>query len=140
MASKAIRKTSRQQEDAINITRKDSRVLNFNHNKPLYVEAKVNDLKFKRAMTDNGSSINMIPWQTFKVAEIPKNRLVTQATLLVTFASNTYVTKGHINVDLQLGPIKAPTKFYVIEADVSYHSLLRRAWIHHNHVVRSTLH
>ncbi|PON44395.1 hypothetical protein TorRG33x02_330890, partial [Trema orientale] len=77
MAGKALRKMSRQQEDAINFSRKDSQVLNFSHNKPLYVEALVNKLKFKRALVDNGLSVNIMPYQTFKVAGIPENRLVT---------------------------------------------------------------
>ncbi|PON46362.1 Aspartic peptidase domain containing protein, partial [Trema orientale] len=120
--------------------KKDSQVSNFSHNKPLYVEAVVNELKFKRALVDNGSSVNIMPWQTFKAADIPENRLITQATPLVTFASNAYATKGHVNVDLQVGPLRAPTKFYVIEADVSYHLLLGRPWIHHNYAIPSTLH
>ncbi|PON51593.1 Aspartic peptidase domain containing protein, partial [Parasponia andersonii] len=132
MAGKAIRNVARQQEDA--------QTLNFSHNKPLYVEAKANDLKFKRALIDSGSSINIMPWQTFKAASIPESRLIIQVTPLVTFASNAYVTKRHVVVDLQVGPIRAPTKFHVIEADVSYHLLLGRPWIHHNYVVPSTLH
>ncbi|PON61228.1 LOW QUALITY PROTEIN: Aspartic peptidase domain containing protein [Trema orientale] len=130
MAEKAIRKVARQQEDAITFTRKDAQTLNFSHNKPL----------FKRALVDSGSSVNIMPWQTFKAAGIPESKLTVQATPLVTFASNTCVTKGHMVVDLQIGPIRASTKFHVIEAYVSYHLLLGRPCIHHNYVVPSTLH
>ena len=42
-------------------------------------------------------------------------------------------------MDLQIGPLRAPTKFYVINAEVSYHILLGRSWIHRNYAIPSTL-
>ena len=59
---------------------------------------------------------------------------------LVTFASSSYTTKGYVNVDLHIGPIRSPTKFYVIDAEVSYHLLLGTPWIHKSYTVPSTLH
>ena len=79
--------------------------MNFDHNKPLYVEAKVNGTPFKRALVDNGSSVNLMSWQVFKVAGIPESKLIVQTTSLVTFASSSHITKGHVNVNLQVGPI-----------------------------------
>jgi hypothetical protein len=41
---------------------------------------------------------------------------------------------------LQCGSLKAPTKFYVIDAETSYRALLGRPWLHNNQVIPSTLH
>ncbi|PON70057.1 LOW QUALITY PROTEIN: Aspartic peptidase domain containing protein [Trema orientale] len=83
---------------------------------------KPKSMGFKRAIVDNGSSVNLMSWQTFK----DDKKLVVQVTPIVTFASSSYVTKGYVNVDLQVGQIRTPTKFHVIDVDVSYHLLLGR--------------
>jgi hypothetical protein len=41
---------------------------------------------------------------------------------------------------LRCGSLKAPTKFYVIDAETSYRALLGRPWLHSNQVIPSTLH
>ena len=100
----------------------------------------MNEVKFKRALVDNGLSVNLMSYQTFKATRIPKRKLVPHSVPLTTFASSSFSTKVHVNVDFQVGPLRAPTKFYVIDADVSYHILLGRPWIHRNYVVPCTLH
>ncbi|PON49759.1 hypothetical protein PanWU01x14_227950 [Parasponia andersonii] len=84
---------------------------------------------------NNGYLVNLMSWQTFK----DEKKLVLQVTPLVTFASSSYVTKGYITIDLQVGQIRTPTTFHVIDVDVSYHLLLGRLIIHHNYVVPSTM-
>ena len=139
MISKTIGKLSRQNVDTITFSRKDANIIGFNHNKPLYLEAKVNGVKFKRALVGNGSLVNLMSYQTFKAVGIPEKRLVPHSVPLTTFASSSFTTKCHVNVDLQVGPLRAPTKFYVIEADVSYCILLGRPWIYRNYAIPSTL-
>jgi hypothetical protein len=47
---------------------------------------------------------------------------------------------GAITLNLQCGSLKAPTKFYVIDAETSYRALLGCPWLHSNQVIPSTLH
>ena len=94
--------------DTLTFSREDAQTIGFNHNKLLYIEAKVNVLTFRRALVDNGLSVNIMSYHTFKAAGIPKKRLVASNAPLVTFVSSSYTTKGHVNVDLQVGPIRAP--------------------------------
>ena len=138
--SKAVRKVARPNLDTLTFSRKDAQTIGFSHNKPLYVEAKVNSLTFRRALVDNGSLVNIMSSHVFKAAGIPERKLVSSNVPLVTFASSSYKTKGYVNLDLQARPIRTPTKFYVIDAEVSYHLLLGRPWIHKNYAVPSTLH
>ena len=139
MISKAVGKVERKILDTLTFLRKDAQIISFNHNKPLYMEPKVNEISFKRALVSNGSFVNLISYQTFKVANIQEKKLVPHNLQLTTFASSFFTTKGHVNVDLETGPLRAPTNFYMIDADVSYHMLLGRPWIHKNYAMPSTL-
>lgn len=47
---------------------------------------------------------------------------------------------GHITVDLRVGPIRSPTRFYMIDVDALYHLFLGRFWINKNNCVPSTVH
>ena len=53
------------QEDMIIFSAKDHQY-NFSHNKPLYVEAKINELPVKRALVDNGVYVNLMPKHAFE--------------------------------------------------------------------------
>ena len=86
-----------------------------------------------------GSFVNLISYETFKVPEIPEKKLVPHNLQLTTFALSSFTTKGHVYVDLQIGPLRATTNFYMIDADVSYHMLLGRPWIHKNYAIPSIL-
>ena len=52
MVGHTLKKIAREQEDVIMFSAKD-RQHNFLHNKPLYVEAKANELGVRRALVDN---------------------------------------------------------------------------------------
>ena len=138
--SKVVRQVAWQDLDTLTFSRKDAQTIGFSRNKPLYVEAKVNGLAFRRALVDSGSSVNIMSYHTFKAADIPERKLISSNVPLVTFASSSYTTKDYVNVDLQVGLFRAPTKFYVIDWEVSYHLLLGGPWIHKSHAMPSTLH
>lgn len=41
---------------------------------------------------------------------------------------------------MRVGPIVVLTRFHVINAEVSYHALLGRLWLHKHHLIPSTYH
>src|SRR3954463_11246981 len=47
---------------------------------------------------------------------------------------------GKLKLRCQIGDLKTEVTVYVIDADTSYNLLLKRRWIHRNHIVPSTLH
>ena len=55
-----VGKITKREEDTVTFSKKDALVMNFSHNKPLYVEAKVNGIPFKRDLIDNNSSVNLM--------------------------------------------------------------------------------
>ena len=114
---------ARGQEDMIIFSAKD-RQHDFMHNKPLYVEAKVNELGVRRALVDNGASVNLMPKSIFETLPHGQERLIPHEVMLSGFASNKSKTLGHIMVDLKVGPLRSPTRFHILEEETSYHLLL----------------
>ena len=139
MVGHTLGKMAREQEDVITFSAKD-RQHHFLHNKPLYVEAKANELGVRRALVDNGASVNLMPQSIFKALPHGQDRLIPHEVTLSGFDSNKSKTMGHIMVDLKVGPIRGPTRFHVLEEETSYHLLLGRPWIHAHNCVPSTLH
>ena len=95
-----IGKVAKQSVGTLTFFRKDAYIIGLNHNKPLDMEAKVNGVNFKRALVDNGLSVNLTSYQTFKATGIPKKKLVSHNVPSTTFASSSFTTKGYVNVDL----------------------------------------
>lgn len=110
------------------------------HNRPLYLTALINGNEVRRVLIDGGSSINVMPLATIEAAGISKDRIVEQIIEIAGFAAEGQATLGHITVDLEVGQIKKPTRFHVINTRPSYHILLGRPWIHKARAVPSSLH
>jgi hypothetical protein len=102
----------------INFTDDDLLIGIVDHNRPLYITGNYGGQKIGRILVDAGSSINIIHG----------------------FNQNSQKALGAITLNLQCGSLKAPTKFYVIDAETSYRTLLSRPWLHSNQVIPSTLH
>ncbi|KAL5572514.1 hypothetical protein UlMin_022111 [Ulmus minor] len=100
---------AREQEDVITFSAKD-RQHNFLHDKPLYVEAKANELGVRRALVDNGASVNLMPKSIFEALPHGQDRLIPHEVTLSGFDSNKSRTMGHIMVDLKVGPIREAGK------------------------------
>ena len=49
-------------------------------------------------------------------------------------------TEGYVQLALRVGPIVDLTRFHVINAEVSYHVLLGRPWLHKHRLIPSTYH
>ncbi|KAF7815378.1 lysM domain receptor-like kinase 3 isoform X1 [Senna tora] len=109
------------------------------HNKPLYVEAQVAELKIRRAMIDGGSSVNIIPYSVLKKSNYLEHLIEKSSTTLGSFNGGAIETVGVVTLSLRVGPFLTANKFHVIDSNPSYHVLLGRPWIH-AHDVPSTLH
>lgn len=61
---------------------------------------------------------------TLQALRIPRGRTVEQLIEVSSFGGNSSFTVGYINLDLTIGPIREATRFSVIDAHTSHHSLL----------------
>ncbi|KAJ1396548.1 Retrotransposon gag domain [Sesbania bispinosa] len=92
----------------------------FCHNKPLYVEACVEGVRIRRALVDNGSGVNIMPAQLFRLLNIPKHRVRVSNITLNTFQGEPVESQGRVNAVLEVGPIKTVIVFQVVEGDPGY--------------------
>jgi hypothetical protein len=123
----------------INFTDDDLLIGTSDHNRPLYITGNYGGQKIGRILVDVGSSINIIPLKTLKTITFDVKNLSDKMVIIHGFNQNSQKALGAITLNLQCGSLKAPTKFYVIDAETSYR-LLGCPWLHSNQVIPSTLH
>lgn len=135
----SVARTIREDSNAISFSDADRRVP-FPHNRPLFVTAYINGMELKRAFLDGGASINIMPLETLKRLNIPEPRIIKSLVGIVGFGGEKKPSLGYIVLDLAVGPIRAPTKFHIIEGPTNYHVILGRSWMHKYAVVPSSYH
>lgn len=62
--------------------------------RPLYVIAHVHDVELKHALTDRGSSLNIMQLSTLEMVGIPISRIIKQSIKVAGFGDNTFFTLG----------------------------------------------
>ncbi|XP_072074400.1 uncharacterized protein [Arachis hypogaea] len=102
----------------------------FYHNKPLYVEAVVEDMKVRRALVDAGLGVNIIPTHIFLEMGGFADQIRPTQVGLNAFNGVGVKSRGCVNVVLEVDPIKTNNKFHVVDGSSSYHILLGCPWIH----------
>lgn len=124
--SKGFVKTVEEEENKITFSKAD-REVRYPHNRPLYVTAIINGIEVWRAFINNGASVNIMPYTVFKHLGMPEKKIVKEKTNITGFANQSTRTLGYIKVDMQVGKIRGPVMFHVVEVDTTYHVLLGRA-------------
>ena len=111
-----------------------------NHNRSLFIPAKVKGKRTNYVMVDDGSEINVCPLQILpnlgvKVEELTKSDLVIRA-----YDDSTRSVEGTFVAPVKTGPIEAVMEFTVLDIPVTYALLLGRPWYHTLGGVPSTVH
>ena len=101
-----------------------------NHNRALFIPAKLKEKKTNYVMVDDGSAINVCPLQILpnlrvKVEELTKSDLVIRA-----YDHSTRNVEGTFMALIKTGPIEAVVEFTVMDIPVTYALLLGRPWYH----------
>ena len=100
----------------------------------------VDEKPMNKMLVDRGTSINLMPYTTFrKLGKGPEDLIETDM-MLKDFGGNTSKTRGAINVELTIGSKTLLTTFFVIDGKWSFCLLLGRDWIHANCCIPSTMH
>lgn len=99
--------------------------VSFNHNRPFYLTGTANGLEFKRMFIDGGSALNIVPTSRLKLLRIPESR---DPIYITGIGCESRKTLGYLVLALQIGKIRIPATFHIIDADPTYHLLLGRSW------------
>ena len=92
-------------------------------------------------LVDGGTSVNLMPYTTFRKLGKGPGDLMETDMMLKDFGGNTSKTRGGgINIALTIGSKTLLTTFFVIDGKGSYSLLLGCDWIHANCCIPSTMH
>jgi hypothetical protein len=110
------------------------------HMRPLYLRGYVNGKPLTKMLVDDGATVNVMPYTTFRKLGMGLGDLTPTSIVLNDFAGNPSDTKGCVHMDLLIRYKILLTTFFVIEGKGAYYLLHGRDWIHANYCIPSTMH
>ncbi|MQL85696.1 hypothetical protein Taro_018222, partial [Colocasia esculenta] len=119
---------------------KDMLLPTLYHNRPLYMQGKVNGHELNRILVDPGASVNIMPLKTFKSLYLMPYLQRVNNVRIAGFNQNSENALGKVEVQLVMDDFTTKAVFYIINATTPYKALLGRPWLHENRVIPSTLH
>ena len=110
----------------------------------MVISVDIDKFTIMKMMVDQGSSIDILYWKTFKAIRIPQAEMVPYDDHVVGFASEKVGTKGYIELSTTFSEGKnnktIGIKYLVIDANTSYNILLGRSSINRLMAIVSTPH
>jgi hypothetical protein len=118
----------------------DDKVLECDdHNHPLYIEGNIASAHLRRILIDPGSAVNILPVRSLTRARYTIDDLDPTEVVICGFNNQGASTLGSIMVKIQMSSFSFKERFFVIDSNTPYSTLLGRPWIHKYHVVPLTL-
>jgi len=110
------------------------------HLKPLFVQAKINNVGINKVLINGGAVANLLPQFLLKKIGLSKSDLKPHNVILFNYERKSRSSLGAVEVDLVVGTVKRSTIFLVVASKAYYNLLLGREWVHGVSVVPSTMH
>ena len=93
-----------------------------------------------KMLVDGGTSVNLMPYTTFRKLSKGPGDLIETDMMLKDFGGNASKTRGAMNIELTIRSKTLLTTFFIVDGKGSYNLLHGRDWIHTNCCVPSTMH
>ncbi|XP_071921845.1 uncharacterized protein [Coffea arabica] len=110
------------------------------HNRALYISVRCNGKLLPRVLVDNGSALNICPWNTLTKLGFLDIKLRPSATVVQGFDGSRRESMGEADLVLEIGPAQFQVTCQVMDFSSVYNILLGRPWIHTSNSVPSSLH
>lgn len=110
------------------------------HLKPLFIQAKINEIGVNKVLVDGGHAVNLLPQSLLKNIGLSKSDLKPHSVVLSNYKGKSGSSFGAVEVDLVVGTVKRETLFLVVASKANYNLLLGREWIHGVRAVPSSMH
>ncbi|XP_071912268.1 uncharacterized protein [Coffea arabica] len=110
------------------------------HNKALYISVRCNGKLLPRVLIDNGSALNICPWNTFVKLGFQEAKLCPSATVVRGFDGVKRESMGEVDLVLEIGLAQFQVMCQVMNFSSVYNILLGRPWIHTSGTIPSSLH
>ena len=139
MVGRPLGKMASGYENSIMFTKANMCTPHPYHNKPLFVESIINEYPIKRTFIDDGSSVNLMSLSTLKAVNINMKSLCRPMTIM-SFDNKEIQNLGQVTMNFKMGPMQDQTCFHVIDANVVYHVLIGRKFLHIHNIIPSSCH
>ncbi|XP_027158321.1 uncharacterized protein LOC113759941 [Coffea eugenioides] len=110
------------------------------HNKALYISVRCNGKLLPRVLIDNGSALNICPWNTLVKLRFQEAKLRPSAIVVRGFDGAKRESMGEVDFVLEIGPAQFRVMCQVMDFSSVYNVLLGRPWIHTSGAIPSSLH
>ncbi|XP_027075870.2 uncharacterized protein [Coffea arabica] len=110
------------------------------HNRVLYISVCCNGKLLPRVLVDNGSALNICPWNTLTKLGFLDIKLRPSATVVRGFDGSRRESMGETDLVLEIDPAQFQVTCQVMDFSSIYNILLGRPWIHASNSVPSSLH
>lgn len=115
---------------SITFTNDDFKGVDYRQDDLMVISVDIDKLTIMKMLVDQGSSVDILYWKTFKAMRIPEAEMVPYDDHVVGFASEKVGTKGYIELYTTFGEGKnnktIRIRYLVIDANTSYNILLKR--------------
>jgi hypothetical protein len=111
-----------------------------NHLKPLFIQAKVDEIGINKVLVDGGAAVNLMPESLLKRISKTDKDLKTHNVILSNYEGNDGHSFGALEVTLTIETVVRPTLFMVVPSKDNFNLLLGREWINEIGVVPSSMH
>ena len=109
------------------------------HLKPLFIQAKVDDVRVNKVLVDGGAVVKFMPRSLLKRIGKYDADLKPHNIVLSNYEGKTRFSLGALQVNLIEGSVTRPTLFMVVPSKANFNLLLGREWIHGIDVVPSSM-
>ncbi|XP_026436172.1 uncharacterized protein LOC113334038 [Papaver somniferum] len=109
-------------------------------NDPLVLTLPVSGWNIKKIMIDDGSSVNVLFYDTFKRMKLNDEQLLTSYYTIFGFNGAVPKPLGDIILEVKVCPMNVHTRLSVVDAPSPYNTIIGRRWMHRLKGVASTYH
>ncbi|XP_020205193.1 uncharacterized protein LOC109790452 [Cajanus cajan] len=137
--------TVRRRLPTITFTENDFRGIDPDQDDPMVISVEIHNCVMRKTLVDQGSSADILYWNTFKQLGIPESELVPYDEPLVGFSGERVKTKGYIKLSTRFGfegteYRDISVKYVVVHTSTSYNILLGRPSLNRLGAIVSTPH
>ncbi|XP_028062042.1 uncharacterized protein LOC114265419 [Camellia sinensis] len=136
----AIKRGKTEEKDVISFLTRDLECIQTPHNDALVVTLRVRDFDVKRILIDQGSSVEIMYYDTFKQLKLRDIDLAPATSPLVGFNSQPEWTMGKIILLVKAGSVVKQVEFWVLKVLSTYNLILGKGWLHAMQAVALTYH
>jgi len=128
----------------ITFTDEDFKGIDPTQDDPMVISVDIDNFMIKKTLVDQGSSVDILYWKTFKAMRIPEEEMMPYNDHVVGFSGERVGTKGYIELyttfDLEGARKTLKIRYLVINTNTSYNILLGRSSLNKLGAIVSTPH